>query len=411
MRRLLDFFDRHRILFGVDVFLVLYHFVIVNGCSLFRVNRITYGFYSVDFSMGFCSRFIQGAAYRLLVGKYSEGAVSAYVTVIYLLFILGVACLTEKFILAFPDDRKACFILSLFFLTGPFTLSMFVVEFGMLDMHWAILFGLALLFMGNRYLRFLIPLLVGGMVLVHYGSLICYVAALLLLLLFKAVLAGDRRERTAFLVLFGVSLFVGAGLTLYFMQNDKNNVVYSLEQFDGILRNQRGAYPEYYEYYFYEEEMSDTFLQHGFSPSGMFNTSDLIGKIISQIRMTMAFDEIGNYTTVNLLGIIPFAFLSYCLFLYFKARRQPLRRILTLLYFALSLIIVAAGIFFSTDNVRFLDHAIILLFTFLFFLLYTDWREGIRRLGALFAKPGDWFIAVVLFFHMQITADPYTFMR
>ena len=80
------------------------------------------------------------------------------------------------------------------------------------------------------------------------------------------------------------------------------------------------------------------------------------------------------------------------------------------LFFLLSIIITLTGVLFSTDNVRWLGHSVILLFVFVFYLLYFDYRKGIQKIQGVFSKVGDLPLAIILFFYMSITADPYTFM-
>ncbi len=407
----------HRTLLFVWLFMVVYQTVVVNNFEWFHVNDITYAFYTVDYSMGFCSRILPGAVYAFLNGPYSSKAVSAYLTVLYLAFLFLLSYFIEKFILAFPDSKKACLVLVVLFLTGPFTFEMFSKEFGMLDFHWALFFLVACLFLHNRYLRFFIPVLVAFMIITHYGALVCYVAAILLLLLFCFVNAETKHERTAHLIVFVCSLCVGLGLTAYFVMNDEKNLVYSMEAFDDILVNQRNVLPSsgsfYYDIYFYKhsvdilsKQIPDSLL---FSASDNLSLRDLLSSVLHQVKVTFTLDSVNKYLLINLSSFGLLGFLASILFSYFKNSKHLLKRLLTVLFFGLALIVQAVGVFFSTDNTRWLGHSFIILFVIVFYVLFFDYREGMKKLQARLSQVNDWLIATVMFFYANTIVDPYPF--
>ncbi len=367
--------------------------------------------------MGFCSRILPGAVYSLLVGNYSMKAVSVYLTVLYFAFVFLLSFLIEKFLQAFPDNPKTCLVLVVLFLTGPFTIEIFFKEFGMLDFHWALLFIISCFFLHNKYLKYLIPVTVALMIFTHYGALVCYVAAILLLILFYCTKAETGRERVSYLIVFFCSLFVGLGFTVYFMMNDTNNLTYTLEEFNDILINERNLPHRpltfYYDYYFYKhiveglpQQIQDSLSAAMHEPSGL---SGLIESVLYQIKTTFSFGSTSKFLLINLSGIPLLCFLGYILYSYFKETPHLFKRFLTLLFFALACIVNTVGIFFSTDNTRWLAHSFIILFAFVFYVLYFDYGTGIKKIQYLLSKVPDWGLAVLLFFYASTVVDPYTF--
>ena len=50
------------------VFFVLYNFIVVNHCRIVPTWGLTYTYHLLDFSFGFCARFLPGAVFNLISG-------------------------------------------------------------------------------------------------------------------------------------------------------------------------------------------------------------------------------------------------------------------------------------------------------------------------------------------------------
>ncbi|MCR5041355.1 MAG: hypothetical protein K6C36_04550 [Clostridia bacterium] len=388
--------------------MVAYNVLILWDGKLPQVNEITYSFYAVDYSLGFCSRMLAGTVYSLLVGVYSKTAVNIYLTVLYLLFYLLLAYLAEKFLLAFPDYKAERTILAVLFLTGPFSIPMLTKQFGMLDFHWAFLFFLSVLLLKNRYLRFVVPVFVVLMIMTHFAALICFVAALLLIILLYYSMSEEKRDRISFLILFTVCLVLGTGLTLYFILGDKNNIAVTLDEFERVVTGERSAYAHYFTYYFYDYIPADAdFFVERYS--GIDNSSaGLISSLFRQMQITFSSGISNRFFVANLFALPLQAFLFRFLFSYIKRESVFFKRLLTVAAAALSLVVEAVGFLFSTDNTRWLGHSCIILMVWFFLVMYYEYREGIERLKAVFSSAGYWLVVIVLFFYAGAVADPYT---
>ena len=411
------FVKKHKIGLGVALLLPLYHFVVVNHAQFFGVSDLTYPYFTVDYSMGFCDKFFIGELYRLVSGKYTPEAASAFVSVFYALFIFLIAYLLDKFTLAFKQNTKACVVLICFALVGPFSFNIFIKQFGMLDFFWAFFFFAAIVFLNNKYLKFFVPVLAVLMIFVHYGAMICYVAALLLVIVFYALKSESKKERISFILIFSLTLVLSVGFTLYFLRNDTGNLVYSVEQFRHIVQEERGAYSGYYDIEFYKELPSSAYksdlykaaYEQGFMGGNANEYTGLFQALITQIKTTFILSSLEKTIVCIIASIIPWFVLLYVLKGYFKKASAP-KKVLSVLFVGLCIVIELIGVFFSTDTPRWASHAVLLLFTFAFLVLYFDDRNGLERVENLFRKPGYVFVYVLLFFYSNIAPDPYAFI-
>ncbi|MBR2589633.1 MAG: hypothetical protein IKE65_01770 [Clostridia bacterium] len=414
--KLKNVFIKHKIGIIIFMLLPLYHFVFVNQAQLFKVSDITYSFFCVDFSMGFCDKFFVGEIYHLIAGKYTPEAASFFVFVFYVVFIVLIACLLDKFALAFGQNKKACIVLIGFALVGPFSFSIFIKQFGMLDFFWAFLFFFALVFLNHKYLKFLVPVFAVMMVFVHYASIICYVPALLLIIAFYALKSDSKKERISYIIILCVSAVFTVGFTFYFLKHDAGNLVYSVDGFRHVVQEQRGALSAYYDITYYKElplGMKDSSLyaaayEQGYMGGNAMNYAGFFEALLTQIKTTFILNSWQEICVCIIVSLIPWSFLLYVLRGYLKKASVPKKAVAVLLIL-LCMMIEFIGCFLSTDTPRWVAHALILLFTFVFLLLYFDYGEGVERVEKLFTKTGGVFVYVLLFFFSNMILDPYTF--
>lgn len=417
IKRLLFFLNKHKVFFCLLIFMPLYHWLVVNNAKVFGVNEVVYPFFAVDYSMGFCEKFFVGELFHLLVGKYSLNAASAFVGVFYLLFIILLAYLAEKFVFAFPQNKRVSLVFLALFLSGPFSVGIFVKEFGMLDFFWAFLFFAAIACLNNKYLKFFVPVFAVLMILVHYGSLICYVAALLLIIFFYALKADSKSERILYIVILALSAVLSVGLTLYFVKNNANNLTYSLEQFRHIVQDERHANPFYYEFNFYKtlppelysSQITQKAYASGILGSDLAGTDNVFRLIFAVIKRTVIYLDWKEAVLSLAIALIPQLFLLYIFGGYIKSKKSKIKKLLAIAFILLSIVIESIGILFSTDTPRWACQSVLLLFCFVFILIYFDYKEGLERINQLFLRIGYPIVYIFLFFYSNIILPPYTF--
>ena len=416
IKRVSSFLFKHKVFFCGLIFLPIYHWLVINNAHLFKVDDITFSYFAVDYSMGFCDKFLVGELYHLLVGKYSITAVSSFVNAFYVGFILMLAFLLEKFALRFKQNGKATIILLCLFFTGPFSVGIFVKEFGMLDFFWAFLFVLAFIFLNQRFLRFLVPVLAALMVMVHYGAITCYLPALLLIIIFYSLKSESKSERLIYTLIFLFALLISVGLVFYFIKNNSSNLVYTAEEFVRILENQRHANSFYYGYVLYRylppEALSNPIFKNSFDASlisnGLANTTNIFELLYIQIKSTLTYTSLSKAAFVVAGSFLPLSLLIYVLFGFLKNKTKNIfNKILSCAFILLSMLILIIGCFLSTDTVRWCTHSVLLLLAFILTILYYDYTEGIERIERLFSKIGYEWILGFLFFYSNFIIEPY----
>lgn len=407
---------QHKIGLAGFAFLLLYDWLIVNNGAFWSVNPVTYSLYVLDYSMGFCPRLLPGAVYKALVGVYEYAPVSAFVTVFYLLLAALVSFFMERFYAVAPQkERKICLVLIFLILAGPFTFGIYIREFGMLDLYWVVLFAIGLLLLPKKRLKWLIPLCLIGMSFVHFAALLCYAAVLLLLLFFFAAKAEDQNEKRQYYILFALCLLVTVGLSGYFIQFERENLVYPVAEFNEILRSRGVTFPEYLDTTLYR--MTDSSVAEQTRDIARYDVDPSSTGIVRFIQWLLhyawgafAFSQQYSRLWFFFLLELPLAVLLIALLLSYVKREKgnkPKRFcavFMILLFFGTSVV----AFLFTTDNVRWLAHALTGLFISTYAVLYFDYNDGFEKARVFLCRAGKPALAVYALVYALVSMDPYS---
>ena len=160
MSRVKRFFVSHRVCFGLFVFVMAYQILVGNNLAPWRLNEHFITFYTVDYGMGFCSRFLPGAVYRLFSDQVNVSVLSAFSSAFLVLFFLALCFLLERVLLQAPrKEQTVCLFMILLFISGPASFTLFVKWLGVIDVYWIYLCLLFVFALANRRAWFLIPVL------------------------------------------------------------------------------------------------------------------------------------------------------------------------------------------------------------------------------------------------------------
>ncbi|MBQ4243348.1 MAG: hypothetical protein II702_00405 [Clostridia bacterium] len=365
--------------------------------------------------MGFCTKLLPGALYRLLVGVYTKEALTVYLNILYMLFSALLAFLLEKFILYSPKEYRfeSC-IISVLFLVGPLTFQMFQKILCMLDFYWVLFFAVGYILLKRKYLKFLLPAVLFAMILVHYSSAVCYVAATLLLILFFASGTDEKKERTSYLVLFAVSCVVSVTAALYFLAFEEQNLVYSLKEFDDVLLSRNATYHEYYDFVFYRYVTPGT--SSFFSISSLetpHSAGDFLKNVFYQMGVTLQvsskhiFEKIMVGFVSFVFGIVFYVFNIGFYISYFKSTGNRFKKTVAVLMLMLQLAVFFVGLFFSTDTIRWLSHSVIIMFTFMMTILIYDGEHAYKYIKHKFSDVSRELLVIFCFLYSFMTAYPY----
>lgn len=406
---------RHKALPLLMGFIYLYLFAVVSKWKPFGVDVFTYAFHAVDFSMGFCTKILPGDIYNRLVGVYDEKTMNLYLNIVYAVFFFLLSLLLEKFLTAMPRKyQKSTAVLLFLFITGPFTLATFVDEFGLLDFYWILLAIISLFFLQNKYLRWLIPVNIFLMVLVYYASTLCYVAGLLLLILYGAFSSGEKKEKRKSLVLFGLSFGTAFAETVYFLRNEYANLKFPMETFDSIMQSRNVDNTIYYDYALYRVVVDSDISNAPDLNSNSGAVKGVFGEIATQIEMTLkTLPGLSNihhfkpYWFCYILAAFLLVPLLYVLIVSLKKTDNKMKKATLGLMIASFFCIAAVGVFFSTDVARWLSHAFLVLFGYVFYLLCHDGCEALRRFER-FLNKNAFFTAVFCLIYCLTTVHVYS---
>lgn len=393
MEKLKRFLHSHRGFFGLFAFLLVYEVLVGGHLAPWRVNEHFITFYTVDFGLGFCSRFLPGAIYRFLFRETSVKTASLFAAALLLLFFAGVCALLEKLLKRVPaEHRLLCLFCALLFLTGPAGLSLFVRWLGVLDFYWVFAVLLFFIFLSHKRLYFLIPLPFVLCCMVHYGAMVCYIPFMAILLLYKASVSKDRKEKRELLAVFGVSVALALAAAAYFMLFEKQNLVYPVQEFNRILLSRGANYTYYYDYDLYRVAVSKTGEIVSIDPQAEL---PFFGRLAHAVRAQIetTFGEgfkNGSMQELALagLGLAPvLCGIALCLKALLQARenKNGLRTFSLALLFPLFFLTLVFGTFFSTDTFRWLTHLVLPQAAALLYIAYYEGNVIFTELKRRFA--------------------------
>ena len=371
-------------------FVVLYNFLITNGGHFWSGDLSTHTFHLVDFSVGFCTKLLPGAIYQGLFGKYtSQTATTIYETVLLLVFFGALAFVLE-YILKREEgrDKEVAFFVMLLFLSGPCTFSIFTDELGMLDVYWVFFSLLFFVCLKSKWARWLIPAICFSVLLVNLSGMIAYIIMFFIIMLYK-ILTEDKK--TAWIILFSVSLVVTVGTFVYFLFFERSNLLLSMEEFNDLIESRGGGYYVYYDYslYGYTFELDVKTITASDSVFGNIFAS-IVNPIIVNffIIKDFKFDYFaGAFYCIAV--ILPVIICIYKKIIYIikndgNKRQKNIALILMLIQFPFTILL---GGLFSVDLTRWIAHSFIILFATSLFLVQDKNMESLLNFKIHFKNP------------------------
>ena len=364
------------------LFLIIYSICIVGKGKLPQINDLNYPFHVVDFSFGFCSKLLPGAITNLFLPTITKQSASVLETVFFIFFLLLLSVSMQTVFDKIPQKTKKIFIIICFlFITGPCTFGMLISQFGMLDSYIIYFFLLAVMCIASENLVFLsIPLGI-SIVFVHYSTLISYIPFLAILLTYRIFLCADDKKKKVMCIILVFFILFSFGFGFYFAIFEKNNISYSVEEFNEKLNSKGATYHTYYEYAFYNVvDRQEDITQYKIVENRINDlTSGFINTFLLQF-VTRYFMLISSFkylpmihiqTATALLLITPI--ITLILLSFHKEKKcttKKMERILLSLFPFMFFFVFFFGVVFSSDLIRWLSHAYIILFTAYLFVLY-----------------------------------------
>lgn len=384
--------------FGLFFFavLIVYSFFMTNNMHLWEITDLTKSFHAVDFSVGFCTRLLPGAIYSLFFGSVEHTTLVVYVYSILLISFILICFLLNKLVLKTKEElRITTVFLIMFFLTGPSTFSVYRVLFTWLDLYWLLLAAVFFLCLSTKRLYVLIIPVYLAVIMIHYGSIVCFIPMFSLCILYKISVLADRNEKRLLTAVFFICVFSTLLLFGYMLLFENYNLNYTMEEFNDFLLSKGGKDLEYYDYTFYRDSAETTFEEfYGGDLAGKITVIDtsnpikaLFQIIIQNIQTTLKMSTFSSCIgyIICVLPVIMFIILTF--FSGIKDKETcKLKKFVFICGSILFFLTVGVGGLFSTDTSRWICHGYMCLLVLFFYIIYAGDFSDRERIQNIFSK-------------------------
>ena len=394
MTKLKALFFRHRYFFSIFGGQLLYQWIVAGVFSVWRVNGSFLQYYALDYGMGFASYILPSALYRAAFGDPDTGKLTVLYTALMILLFAVLALFLERLIATTPAEyRRAACVLVFLFLTGPFTFAPFVQTLGIPETLWLWLAVLFFICLSRKELYLLCAPLCAAVLLVNQAGLLCFVPVFCLLLLYRLSQEETKSGKTlltaAFILSVTVSLALGAYLALF----GKNNMAYTIDEFNTILRA-RGADDVYYIDSLLYERYESAFPEEAFAlmlRSPFYTPGESLTKAqefvnlllirLCTIRVHWRHNDALHYAA-PLLAALPVTalFFRFCFSEIRDRGNKPLRRFVFLCAAALAPVSLCVSLTMSIDVVKWITFLFLPLFAFILYVFFREPEKTALRL-------------------------------
>ncbi len=373
--------------FGLFFFAVMMCFGlgILDPMRIIDKNGVTYSFYCVDFSLGFCTKLLPGAIYNLLIGKYDETAITIYVKALVVIVFILISIIFERILKAAETAKRKEAFFFVCFAAVVVYFSFFRAGLAyLLDFHWIIAAVFFIIFLSNKKLYVFIPLALLYAVMTHYVSCICYVAICLLILLYKAYITEEKKEKYFLFGIFGISFAAALAIFAYMLFFELDNVKISYPQFMSLFSKRGVGQVDYYRFSFFRDVVEDIFQDYYSQENiGVITNIDMNQPLLKILYQTIVQQFEINAYLADHKSQLPqvFVFVPGLVMMLAdiisRIRKAPVfEKLICLVGIGLFVFICVFSLVFSTDTIRWLSNAILTLSIFYFFVMSLGRKDG-----------------------------------
>lgn len=378
------------------LFILVYSCIVPGGLRPWETTSVTQSYHAVDFSMGFCSRFLPGAIYNFLFGAVNERVLNIYLAVLMIAFFFVLSLLLEKFILGVDSKyRFIAMVLVMFFITGPATFSIYIKLPGMMDTYWLLAGLLFFVLLSKKQTWFLlfIPFVICA--LVHHATWLCYIPAFVLIALYKISVTQKKKEKAYLWGTLFLAVVASIALTIYLVFFERDNLVYTVEEFIDVL-SAKGA--NHYTYY------AESFYYYGYAE---YESTSVFEEMLFRISTNfVSFNSLSRISVIVLL--MPLVIFIYKFFIkQINTDRNKLKKFSYVCMLLLVPCSIVATSFLSTDLIRWVDHAFLPLFASFLYVLYNEGAEAWECVKDDFQKINIKTVLIYFVFYMSVVYYPY----
>ena len=387
---------------------IAYNFFVTASMNPMNLSDVCYPYFLVDFSMGFCSKLLPGAIYNFFFDNTSKEAVFAFNTIIFLIFVFIILMLLEKLLLQSEEkNRTSIMLLTVFFLTGISTFPMYVYKMGSLDSFWMYFTVMSVLFLSDKRLYLLIIPSSLMVVAVNFAGLFVYIPFILLLMVYKITVIGEKKEKALLWFAIIASLVSTVLLSGYFALFEQSNLVYSFEEFSEILTS-RGyeGISKYYATGLYSEPYYEIIDYAGIN-SIESPLSRALYFAYQRLLFTLNTISFENSIAPMLLCLPAVAAVFFCFNAFLKQENvNGLKKAVIILISLMFFLSIAVCVVFSSDITRFIGHSYTLLLASFFYIAYHERENITNSLTVLLSKIPKFIIVIYTALYVFTVFDP-----
>ena len=410
----------HWVFFASLLWIYGYNFAI-SGFRPWKTDPVTFTFYTVDYSFGFCTKLLPGAVFNLITKDVSPRKVHVFCNVLLLLAMCGMCFMLDRLYVGAPREyKKTVLVVFGFFLTGTGGFSLLFKNFGLLDSFWIYFAILFVFFLRYRALRPLLPVFFFLCLLTHLGAILTYIPFFAILILYELSLCEKKSQKWALRVVFVVSLLVAAVTVLYFFLFERSNLRFSTSRELQNAITRRGGDGTYYGYAFFDDYRSYLVVppENILTLTGTFlpePVEQVLNAVFRQISYNFELNRVRNYKSYwieggALLVLAPAAVYLYrflaCCFRRAKGMAVKRAAIFFLMCLAPFTSIIA---FFISIDVRWINHAFLTQFSAVLYMTYREKDALLPQLRALVSKPRPVFRMLYFMVYAAVVFPPYSF--
>ena len=246
------FVQKHNTFFFSFFYLLVYHIFIVNRFAPWKLDDFTYSLLCVDFSFGFASKLLPGAVFRAIFGSNANMAnATVYTVTLLVLIFAGVSAFADKFMTRVPERYKsAAAVLLVLFFSGAYTFAIFTKWPGLLDTYWLVFLLLFFAFLENKALRFLIPFIFLGSLMIHFSALVFFIPVFAIVLLYRISVSKSKSEKIIYSAIFTVSI-IATAILFWFLILNESKMICPIDEFHKKLENNGTTFFRYFDYSFF----------------------------------------------------------------------------------------------------------------------------------------------------------------
>jgi len=328
-------------------------------------------YYLVDMSMVVASRTWVGTLASILTDHPTYEWISKFAVVILFLMIFIVSVVAGKVIKNVEKElRPQIIIAALFLVTGTFTFHPFYRYLGMVDIHMCIIAIVAVVFLNNKVLRWLVPALCAAGFFVHQVFVITYFPLIIFAALYIMLCTKNGRvfKTVLFLAVFAATVAVFVWGVLYGTDTNKFATSEEMAKFveeKGQCTLTEGALINLNMQYFYAppEEVGLTAEQ--------VNNMSLWELFLGWARYT---NVIRDFPINDILSIFSFVTVVCGFFwaIWIKSMKNTDSKLKRFVFFCFMISVLGAPLscIIAPDYIRWCQAIILVQFGFVFFMFY-----------------------------------------